>query len=337
MTTIVSPDSDQHFGSILSPVLEFTKANGQIEQPTAVQLWLADWRARYVDAMRELKQRLAARYVHLWMGDLTEGAKHKSGQRISENEGDHVALAIRFVQPVAEMADLMVGIRGTEAHVGVGSSLEEAAFTPFADKMYREGLPASQLTHYRVFLDVEGVKFDCEHHVGGAMRPWTKGGNIQRRAISAMYEMVERNAAIANYVFRGHTHIAHETGDNEPQPRGVICRTWKIDGDAFAHRIASEFIPKLGAQYVICDRGKHEFHWFKVQIEPKQVWRPLWLDQKPSRQPGRQPSRQPSPQNEQPNQERQKKGKQPSQRRQRRQRHQRSQRSQPAPSKRKMT
>lgn len=248
---IVCIDSDTHFGSVLSPVLKFEKKNGQVEHPTKRQSYLADERRRFVDDMAGLKSKLNAFLLYVNLGDVTEGVKHKSAQRISEDIEDHVKLAQMFMKPISEVADLMVCIRGTEAHDGIGATLAEATFRPAAEKVWKFDEESGALTGYRAFIDVGGVRFDLEHHISGASRPWTKGGNIQRRAVSSWFETSFAGERPAHYVFRGHTHIAHDTGDNEPQPRGVICRTWKDAGDAFAHRIASEFSPQLGAQYVI--------------------------------------------------------------------------------------
>lgn len=271
---IVAVDSDCHFGSVLSPVVRFEKKNGQLETPSKRQQHLADERARFVDDMAGLKAKLNAFMLYVNLGDITEGVKHKSAQRISEDTEDHVALAQLFMKPVVDVADMVVAIRGTEAHTGIGSTLEEAVWKPFADKVWKFDDEAGALTGYRAFIDVGGVRFDFEHHIAGAGRPWTKGGNIQRRAISAMFETSFAGEQPAHYVFRGHTHIAHDTGDNEPQPRGVICRTWKDKGDAFAHRIASEFNPALGAQYVIVNGpADHIFRWWKVREEAKKLWR----------------------------------------------------------------
>lgn len=271
---IVCVDSDCHFGSVLSPVLRFEKKNGQWETPTRRQAYLADERARFVDEMAGMKAKLNAFFLYVNLGDITDGVKHKSAQRISEDVEDHVALAQMFMRPVAEVADMIVAIRGTEAHAGVGSTLEEAVWRPYADKVWKFDQDSGALTGYRAFIDVAGVRFDFEHHIAGAGRPWTKGGNIQRRAISAMFETTVAMELPAHYVFRGHTHIAHDTGDNEPQPRGVICRTWKDAGDAYAHRIASEFSPALGAQYVVVNGpDEHLFRWWKVREVKKQLWR----------------------------------------------------------------
>lgn len=273
-SVIVCVDSDCHFGSVLSPVLRFEKKNGQWETPTKRQQYLADERRRFMNDMNDLKAKTNAFLLYVNLGDVTEGVKHKSAQRISEDAEDHVALAQMFMRDVAGVADMVLAIRGTEAHAGIGSSLEEAVWKPFADKLWRFDQDSGALTGYRAFIDVGGVRFDFEHHVSGAGRPWTKGGNIQRRAISAMFETSFAGEQPAHYVFRGHTHIAHDTGDNEPQPRGVICRTWKDKGDAYAHRIASEFSPALGAQYVIVHGANdHIFRWWKVREEAKKLWR----------------------------------------------------------------
>lgn len=271
---IVLIDADTHYGSVLAPVVPFVKANGQLETPNARQRHLADERRRMVDEMADMKARLGASLVYVHLGDVTDGVKHKSAQRISDDEADHIALAREFTKPVAELADAIIAIRGTEAHAGIGSGLEEAVFAPWAAKVWRpDDWP--HLTQYRVFAEVNGVRFDFEHHIQGAMRPWTKGGNISRRVVSALSEMVAMNAAQANYLFRGHVHIAHDAGDNPPAAHGVIARVWKAEGDAYSHRIASEFIPSLGSQYVVCNGpGDHFFRWWAARdMGTRTVWR----------------------------------------------------------------
>jgi hypothetical protein len=276
--TIVLADSDTHFGSVLAPVVGFTKANGQREEPTDRQrAGAAAWIQR-LDYFAALKSRLGARLVYIHNGDITEGVKHKSRQRISEDVEDHIALARIMLDPVVELADDAIFIRGTEAHAGIGSSLEEAVASKWRDsgKVWQPAEANKDddpLTHYRVNIDIDGVRFDLEHHVAGAARPWTKGGNIQRRAISAMYEAIAKGARLADYVIRGHTHIAHDTGDNPPQPRGIICRPWQWEGSAYAHRIASEFTPAIGCQYVVIESpDSHYFRWYDAGMAPAPVW-----------------------------------------------------------------
>jgi hypothetical protein len=277
---IVLIDADTHYGSALSPVTEFVKTNGQTETPTPRQRHLADERRRMVDDMADMKAKTGASLVYVHLGDVTEGVKHKSHQRISEDEADHIALARIFLKPVAELADAIIAIRGTEAHAGIGSGLEEAAFAPWADKVWRpEDWPF--LTQYRAFPVVNGVRFDLEHHIQGAGRPWTKGGNISRRVVSALSEMVAMNAAQADYLFRGHVHIAHDAGDNPPGAHGVICRVWKSEGDAYSHRIASEFLPAIGSQYVVCNGpGDHFFRWWPARdMGVRTVWQVVKLNE----------------------------------------------------------
>lgn len=167
---IVCIDSDTHFGSVLSPVLKFEKKNGQVEHPTKRQSYLADERRRFVDDMAGLKSKLNAFLLYVNLGDVTEGVKHKSAQRISEDIEDHVKLAQMFMKPISEVADLMVCIRGTEAHDGIGATLAEATFRPAAEKVWKFDEESGALTGYRAFIDVGGVRFDLEHHISGASR-----------------------------------------------------------------------------------------------------------------------------------------------------------------------
>ena len=272
---IVLVDADTHFGSVLSPVTSFIKSNGQRETPSKEQQHLADERSRLVDFFVDLKHKKQASLIYVHCGDVVEGIKHKSKQRISDDPGDQIELARLFLRPLCDMADKIIGIRGTEAHDGIGNEYGEAVFSEWKAKMWGpEGWPA--LTVYRALVEIGGLKFDFEHHIDGASRPWTRGGNIQRRVVSSVYEMLVDKINAADYVFRAHTHDGFDTGANPPFPHGVICRPWKGRGDAFGHRIASVMPTILGSQYVVIEEpGQHYFRWWDCLNEGRSTWHPV--------------------------------------------------------------
>lgn len=282
--TIILIDADTHFGSVLSPVVRFLKTNGQYETPTKQQAHLAGERERMIDHFASEKAKTGAALVYVHMGDVVEGIKHRSKQRISDDPTDQITLAQTALRPALDLADIIIALRGTEAHDGIGNEYGDAVFAPWKAKTWRpEGWESP--TVYRALVEISGVRFDLEHHVDGASRPWTRGGNIQRRAVSSVYEMLKDNIGQADYIFRAHTHDAFDSGMNPPFPRGIVCRPWKGRGDAFAHRIASSNPVTVGAQYVTVNGpGDHVFRWWDCLSEERATWHTVKM---PTKKAGR--------------------------------------------------
>ena len=164
------------------------------------------------------------------------------------------ALHMAVLEPLLDIADAVVVTRGTEAHSGIGSVMDEMIaqdIGALADPEAGDGVRSWQ----RFRATVAGGSFDVAHHPGtGHARPWTRGGDANRLAAMVTYAYAERRQPPPMVTVRGHNHKPSDSADNHPT-RAVILPSWQLS-TAFGHRLGGDWLP-VGAAWWECDGGEY--------------------------------------------------------------------------------
>jgi hypothetical protein len=213
-------------------------------------------------------------------GDLGDDNYHPTTQLITKNPGDQVRLAVKALERPIDMADEIIVVRGTEAHVGPSAWIDER----IGKDISAAGPPEmngdiNSWFHWMGIIG--GVRFDVAHHPGtGHMRPWTKGGDANRLAAMLTYRYTEYNhhmqleglpqLELPHIAIRGHNHKASDSADNHPI-RAIILPSWQLS-TSFGHRLGGDWLP-IGGAYVLCEKGQPSVRKFIKMWPVHDYWR----------------------------------------------------------------
>jgi hypothetical protein len=236
---VLAITSDQHCGSTvaLCPPKVQLDDGGKYEASNA-QLWLWEkWQA-YWREVEQVRRRLDAHLIQVFNGDLTEGDHHKTTQILSGNPVAQAAVVNEAMRvPLALKPDGIVGIRGTEAHVGPSGAFEERIFTG----LRKDGWPVIREpgtgngSHWHWTLEHQGVRVDVAHHGKFGSRPSTKMNTVIGLALDIWTEHHLNGRPHPQLAIRSHMHQYGDTGGIYPT-RLVQMPAWQLK-TAFVHRI----------------------------------------------------------------------------------------------------
>ena len=135
-------------------------------------------------------------------GDLIEGDHHKTMQIVSPDIGDHIEIAKQVLGPLAELADAVMVVRGTECHTGTA---EEAIARHLGALVNPDtGTRAAD----RWEFSVQGVHCVASHHISSTTRDWLRGTALSQTLASEQLSAARSGrASVPRVVFRAHRHV----------------------------------------------------------------------------------------------------------------------------------
>lgn len=227
--------------------------DGGTYKQTKLQRWL--WR-NWLDTWeiyKDLKKSEGLPLVAIINGDSHDGDHHNTPQIITRNPTTQLRIAVKVVEPVLDVADVVIIIRGTEVHVGKNAWMEEKLAEDIG------AFPCNEHMHswWHLYADFGGVTFDVKHHPeSGSMRPWTAGGEANRIAAILTYKYARTGTKPPDVAFRAHKHKFLDSGTTHPT-RVFATPAWQLP-TAFVHRIGEGGDPpSCGSIYLICRNGKY--------------------------------------------------------------------------------
>jgi len=256
MTTIVAHVGDLHVNSsvgLMSP--DVVLDDGQRILQSATQRWLWNNWLDYWKRTAEYKEEMQATVLGIINGDWGDLNRHSAFQLLEPVNRDVVLEMMQSaVQPMLEVCDKIVVVRGTEAHVGGVGWLENRAAKNIGAV---ENLEGGTHSWYIFRGEVDGVKLTSAHHPGTtSMRPWTAGNDANRRA--AWDVMSYYNADWKpQLTLWGHYH--HYADSYETQPiRAIYNRCWQVK-TAYQYRYGDvQEDDVVGALWIFCSAGHYE-------------------------------------------------------------------------------
>ena len=250
---IFAVTSDHHCGSVvgLCPPEGVRITDDNEYRPGKAQQWIfSKWESFWGD-VADRRRHLNAELYAGYNGDAVEGDHHGTWEIISKAPEPQAYITERvFGVPVN--VDKVFVVRGTEAHVGPGASSEEQLAKRL--KAQRAGKAWS---HYRLRLDIYGVRIDMQHHGRTGGRPWTKTSAPGALALEIFYEHAKRGIPHPHLAIRSHRHTYADSYDAHPT-RVIQTPAWQLK-TAHAHKVVPESIADIGGIIItIYPDGKHE-------------------------------------------------------------------------------
>lgn len=255
MTAIIAIVGDLHCNSTVAlcpPSIALD--DGGTYQASREQRWIwRQWRT-YWEAVCEKRQQAGGRLIVILNGELGDNNYHPTTQLVTRNPADMMRLSVEVLKPMLELEpDAIFVTRGTEAHTGVSSHLDELiardiGATPCNDK---------NASYQNIRAEADGVRFDVAHHPpGGVGRvPWAGNNYAGKLAAMASFNAAERDERPPHLLIRGHVHRPGDSYDAY-RTRAIVHPAWQLMG-SYGYRIGGEPLP-VGGLIVTCDRGRYE-------------------------------------------------------------------------------
>ena len=267
MNAIVAVISDTHINSTVGLcVPSINLDDGGTYRASKAQRWLwNNWKSFWDDVALE-KKRLKYPVVVVANGDISDDNNHGSTQLITKNKSDIIRMSYEALKPCLDIADHVFITRGTEAHVGASSSIEEI----IARDIGAHGEPLRNTnTWWWIRAKFGGVSFDIAHHPGtGSMSPHLRHGPAGRVAARIIHDYADMRELPPDIAIRSHNHTFSDSGENYAC-RVIITMPWQLT-TAFGHRIGySGRVHPVGGLIFICEDGRYSLNIRKYQAKPK--------------------------------------------------------------------
>jgi len=267
---IVPITSDLHFNctvALSTPVVERDRAGTYHHSPTQAWLW-ASW-LDYWDRVEKLKRKHRAKVVSVFNGDLVDMNTHSHYELISLNEDDVISGAIQTMEPGLDISDYHFVVRGTEAHTG-GCSWVEEQLAKWTGAEPDED--TGTFSWYWLTMKLNGLGLGFAHQpCTNTIRRWTQGNAANRQAATLVHEFFGEEDH-PDLAFFGHFHHNEDSYDNYPI-RVIYLKSW-VAHTSYDERTRSWELPKIGGVILmIDDDGDYDIE--KITYKPKRraPWR----------------------------------------------------------------
>jgi len=254
---VIAVVSDLHAGSTVALCPKsITLDDGGKYEASKPQQWLWEkWQAYWAEVERH-RRSLNATLMQVYNGDLTEGDHHRTTQILSGNPTAQAAVVNEILRvPLALKPDHIVGIRGTEAHVGPSAAFEERIFTG----LRKDGWPVvrdeatGNASHWHWTMEHQGVRVDIAHHGKYGSRPNTKFNTVIALAFDIFTNHALKGRPHPHLAIRSHMHQFGDTGGLYPT-RLIQMPAWQLS-TVFIHRINPGAIADVGGIIITIDEG----------------------------------------------------------------------------------
>ena len=258
MTTTVIMVSDIHANSTtgLAP-LTFNLYTGGTHRANKIQRWIYSRWLEFADRAGEARQRNGGRMVLILNGELADDNRHGKNQLIELHPDGMMRLSIEALKPLTNLLsndDLLYVTRGTEAHSGPGSWMDNAIGADLGAVESEPGIFSTQ----NLLVTIDGVRFNVAHHppCGPGRLPWTQTQYATRLATIAHFGAIASKENPPHIYARGHYHVHGDSHDALPV-RALALPSWQAPTD-YTYRIGGERALAVGGVVVTCDRGRYE-------------------------------------------------------------------------------
>lgn len=232
------------------------------------QSWL--WH-NFKEFCQEVASIQADRKIVYFGGDVSElDTKRRSVQLITANKATIEKMISNTLEPLYELGDSVIVIRGTQAHVGKGAWIEES-FASDLDHVIKD--PEHKTSSwYHMRCVIEGVRLDLAHHASLSSLPWGKGNAANNLAKKITWNyLVDMKQPVPHLTIRAHNHRKAESSSFETFVQFLPAWT-----------SATEYAYRTGHENTLADIGGIIFlldnhNWQKKEIifkpvESRRVW-----------------------------------------------------------------
>ena len=269
MKTALIISSDHHINSTVAvcpPRVQLD--DGGTYHPSIGQQWL--WRGwlEFIEWARDLSK--GYKPLAILDGDLGElDTKRRSNQIITANKATITGMINDVIDPLADWVDGMYFIRGTPAHVGKSSWLEEEIAGDYDNAVYySKGIHS----HYQVRLLADKIRVEAAHHasMGSIARTEKNAANLIAHDTMVAYAFA-LHQPIPHLVLRAHNHRWADSYDNF-DTRAICLPCWSMATE-YVYRIGKyNAKADVGGAVALIDGDKLEVHKFRHEPRKGNVW-----------------------------------------------------------------
>ena len=192
--------ADLHCGSTAG-LLPPGMTTAEDAQPMVQNKW-QEWLWECWDRAMRWRDKISAgsKYGLVLNGDLTEGIHHRSTQVVSGDMADHVSIAKHVIAPIADAAEKVYIVKGTECHT---HSAEVAIGEAIGAEMNQD---TKKRAFDRLHLTACGVPCVFRHHIGTSMRMSLEATQLSVILVEEMAEAVKNGEIPPRIVASAHRH-----------------------------------------------------------------------------------------------------------------------------------
>lgn len=226
------------------------------------ELWLA-----WLDAWKQVA-RMKRNVVLVLGGEICDiDGKNRGTQYLTKNPEKAQANAIELLRPALKVAQKVIVLRGTEAHVGESAWTDESIARCIHKQEGVEVLKnGREFSWWECDVYIGGKLFNLAHHVNMGNVPRTERNAANHLAADLMMSYARRRKPPPDYAMRGHVHRAAESSFNYPV-RAIICPAWTVHA-SYIHRIGKGHSPvEIGL--MIVDPAADDVRWKKYETKDK--------------------------------------------------------------------
>ena len=189
------PHCGSHFG-LLPPGVEGFDGHEFRQNDFQKQMW------DYWCHMRDIRIPQVTRgdeFILIVNGDLIDGNHHRTKEIVSNEVGDHMAIAETALRPLVDMASKTFVLEGTDSHTGnvehsIGKRLGAV------DSWQRRG------SWKELPIEVNGCYGIVRHHISASASPRFESGALGRHLDDELNEAARRDDRIPKWIARAHRH-----------------------------------------------------------------------------------------------------------------------------------
>lgn len=252
--------SDLHLNSTVAGAMPEVRIDGGTCKASKLQTWLRERHLELVDGVADVKARTGLPVVTIINGEIADDNHHKTSELMTLNPALQIRHALEYLEPIREVSDYIIVTRGTEAHSGVGSNMDETIAYQIGAVKTRDG----DSSHSVFRGDIAGVRVWAAHHPGamGGNRKWSSGG-AERLAADIMLSCLSAKPQVEppDLVFGAHVHREADSGDYLPT-RVIVTPSNQLT-TAYGHRIGAGLKPppSIGGMFLQINKGKVVTDW----------------------------------------------------------------------------
>jgi hypothetical protein len=269
LKTAIIISSDHHVNSTVAvcpPRIQLDDGGAYHQSPGQQWLWRGwlDFGAWARDLSKGYKP------LALFVGDLGElDTKRRSNQIITANKATITGMINDVVDPIAAWVDGLYFIRGTPAHVGKSSWLEEEIAGDYDNAVHAaKGIHS----HYQVRLVADRVRVEAAHHASMGSMARTQKNAANQIAFDTMTAYAfDLHQPLPDLVFRAHNHRWADSYDNH-ETRAICLPCWSMATE-YVYRIGKyNASADVGGVVVLIEDGEYEVHKFRLEPRKGNVW-----------------------------------------------------------------
>ena len=270
MTAIVLL-SDLHVNSTTALSLPTVmKDDGRTERYSKPQKFIYDSWVKTIQRIEEISK--SEDVITIFCGDIADmKCKYKSFQTITNNPTFIKNHTIELIEPVCNISNAVYFIRGTQAHTGESSYIEEDIASDFSNTV--PNIELNAMSWYYLKLKVDNIKFDISHSTNMSGIPWMKHNAVLQLASKILFDYSNRGEELPDLVIRGHVHRGSDSYD------AFRVRAITLRGFTFADEYINTFslgnIGEIGATIIHTKKNK-KYEVEKLNYDlPRTKWQTL--------------------------------------------------------------